>query len=86
MRGWIGAFLYSRAKRRWVNRSIKAICRWEQREQAHYSGALAADWLRRHAKFDSRCDRQCSLAINQQAEKLKGQQAANGTICLTVRD
>lgn len=74
------------AKKGWVNRIIKAICCWAPRAQAHYTGS----WLRsspgRHAKLGSRCDRQCSLAINQQAEKLKGQRVTNGTICLTVRD
>lgn len=75
-----------RAKKSRVNRSIKAIGCWAPRAQAHYTGP----WLRsspgRHAKLGSRCDRHCSLAINQQAEKLKGQRVANGTICLTVRD
>lgn len=72
------------ADRSWVNRSIEAICRWEPGAQAHCLGPGS----RRggHAKLDSRCDRQCSLAINQQAGKLKGQRVANGTICLTVRD
>lgn len=79
----------------WIHSAWCALeeLRKEERESNLQSGAwthYTRPWLQsslgRHARLDPCCDRQCSLAINQQAEKLKGQWVANGTICLTVRD